>query len=257
MSTAALAAGTGTAHASSPVPLPAPLANHPFAWQWSGAQMKSFGPGANKPGNCTANTSELTVLASGYLQESTTGATGDCTDFESPHTYPSLDGYVYEARVYFNNLTQWNSFWMYGDNWPVDGETDSFEGGSGVSYMSYHYEGSSGPASYSTCNNTNGCDSSATPLQSGPLSPNVTPGWHTIDISYGGHGAGQGQVAVWYDGTLYGQVWGPNVLAGGTDPGQWITVGTGSCNSAANGNVCGSSGQTSGVTQVAWIRAFT
>lgn len=256
---AGLLAIPGTAHAGSPVPLPPALANHPFAKAWTGADLKAWGPGPNMPGNCASNNSETTVLANGDLQESTTGTSGDCTDVESPHTYPTLNGYVYEEQVYFNNLTQWNSFWMYGNSWPTDGEIDSFEGGPGTSFMSYHFAAppSSPPFSYSTCNSTNSCDGNAAPIQSGPSSPDITPGWHTVDISYGDHGAGQGQVSVWYDGVLYGSVFGANVLKGGTHPGYWITTGTGSCSSASNGNVCGSAGQTSGVTDVRYLRVFT
>lgn len=259
MSTAALAAGAGTAHAANPVPLPTALRNHPFATEKLGQEIFNWGPGANHPGNCNANTSELSYDGTNAVL-TTTGQAGDCTDIESPHTYPTADGYVYESRVYNSNFTQWNSYWMYGNNWPTDGEIDSYEGGSGTSFMSYHFAAppSSPPYSYSTCNSTNSCDGNAAPLQAGPSSPNITPGWHTVDISFGGHGAGQGAVSVWYDGTLYGTVYGPNVLNHGSqnDP-YWFTWGTGSCNSASNGNVCNGTFPDPGTVKVAWIRIFT
>lgn len=249
-----LTTGTGTAQAANPKPLPAALANHPFATQKNGSEIVTWGNG-NNPGNCQPNTAERSFDGTNAVL-TTTGASGDCTYFESPHAYPTSDGYVYETRVNFSNFTQWDSFWMVGNNWPSDGEIDSVEGPHGTSYMSYHY---GNPGSYSTCNNTNGCDGNATPLQDGPHGANISPGWHTIDISFGGHGAGQGQVAVWYDGTLYGQVWGPNVLNGGNqnDP-FWFTWGTGSCDSANNGNNCGSTPVPDpGTVKVAWIRIFT
>jgi hypothetical protein len=251
---AGLLAIPGAAQAANPKPLPTALANHPFATEKSGQEIFGYGPGANNPGNCQANTSELSFDGANAVL-TTSGQAGDCTDLESVHTYPTSNGYVYESRVYFSNWTQWDSFWMYGNNWPTDGEIDSVEGGSGTSFMSYHY---GNPGSYSTCNNSNGCDANATPLQDGPDSANVAPGWHTIDISFGQHGAGQGQVAVWYDGALYGQVWGTNVLNGGNqnDP-YWFTWGTGSCDSASNGNICNGTFPDPGTVKVAWIRIFT
>lgn len=256
----AFVAVPGTAHASNPVPYPSALSNHPYATGWTGAQLNtSFVKNAsNSPGNCTnPDTGEITVNGNN-VQLSTTGATGDCLYLQSPHTYPTVDGYVYEIYAYFSNWTQWDSFWMYGNNWPQDGEIDAVEGGPGVNYLSYHYEGPNGPTAYSTCNDTNGCDGNATPIQVGPNGSDISPGWHHIDISYGGHGAGQGEICAWYDGSEYGCVYGSNVLDGGSgnDP-YWIVLDTGSCASANNGNVCGSSGQTSGNIQVAYLRIFT
>jgi hypothetical protein len=250
----AVAAGmAGTAHAANPVPKPAALVNHPFVTSYTGTQIFNWGPGTDKPGNCTANTAELGITANtGYASLSTTGATGDCTDLELP-AQKTTNGYVYEIQAYFSNYTQWDAFWMFGQNWPTDGEIDSVEGGSGTSFMSYHY---GNPGSYSTCNNTNGCDANATPIQVGPSGPNITPGWHTIDISYGAHGAGQGAVAVWYDGTQYGEVYGANVLKQGTDPNYQLVLSTGSCN-AGSANVCGSAGQTSGHVYVNYLRVFS
>ena len=112
----------------------------------------------------------------------------------------------------------------------------------------------------SSCNDTNGCDSSATPLTTEPKNPEISPGWHTIDISFGTCGTGCGAIDVWYDGTLYGTVSGTNVLDGGSqDDPYWITYSTGSCHSANNGDVCNSSngGQTGGTVTIAWLRIFT
>jgi hypothetical protein len=244
-----------------PVPYPGALRNHPFAKAWSPTDLYNWGPGSNAPGNCSnPNTGEITNHDS-YVELSTTGATGDCVDLESPHEYPTTDGYVYEAEINVSNWTQWLSFWMYGSNWPVGGEIDAIEGGSGRNYVSYHYEGANGPTSVSNCNNTNGCDANAGPItqpgNSETLS-NISPGTHIIDISYGGCGSGCGAIGVWYDGTEVALVSGTYVLDGGStnDP-YWITFSTGSCNSASNGNVCGSQGQTSGDIQIEYLRAFS
>lgn len=256
-----LAAGTGTAHASNPVPYPAGLAGHPFAEAWTPTGLYQWGPGSNSPGNCSSSNEGEVVNHTSYVQLSTSGATGDCNDLQSPHEYPTADGYVYEAKIEVSNWTQWNAYWGYGSNWPTDGEIDAVEGGSGQNYVSYHYEGSSGPAAVSNCNSSNGCDANAGPITS-PSNTNtlvnIAPGVHVIDYTFGRCGSGCGSVSVWYDGTEVAFISGSNVLNhGNADDPFWIVFDTGSCNSASNGNVCGSSGQTSGWTKVYYLRAFT
>src|SRR5215469_3151297 len=87
-----LQTGATQAQAANPVPLPPPLANHPYATTKTGAQIAAWGPGGNAPGNCTnPNTSEISTNSSGDAVLTTSGATGDCVDLESPHTYPTSD----------------------------------------------------------------------------------------------------------------------------------------------------------------------
>jgi hypothetical protein len=250
----------GPAQAANPVPLPPALVNHPYATTQTGKQIAAWGPGANDPGNCTnPNTSEISTNSAGDAVLTTTGATNDCVDVQSPHTYPTADGYVYETYADFSNWTQWDSFWMYGSNWPTAGEIDATEGGDGINAISYHYEGTDGPATKSSCNDTNGCNANATPLTTEPNNPEISPGWHTIDISFGTCGTGCGAVAVWYDGVLYGTVSGSEVLDGGSqDDPYWITYSTSSCD-ADGVDVCNSSngGQTGGSVTIAWLRIFT
>jgi hypothetical protein len=258
--TLSVVALAGPAQAANPVPLPPALANHPYNNTKTGAQIAAWGPGANDPGNCTnPNKSEISVNSAGDAVLKTSGATGDCVNLQSPHTYPTTDGSVYETYADFSNWTQWDSFWMYGSNWPTAGEIDATEGGDGINAISYHYEGTDGAAQMSSCNDNNGCDSSATPLTTEPNNPEISPGWHTIDISFGGCGAGCGAIDVWYDGKLYGTVSGTDVLDGGSqDDPYWITYSTGSCD--ANGaDVCNSDngGQTGGTVTIAWLRMFT
>ncbi len=82
-----LAMATTQAGATNPVPLPAALANHPYASTKTGAQIAAWGPGSNAPGNCTnPNASEVSTNSSGDAVLTTSGATGDCVDLESPHT---------------------------------------------------------------------------------------------------------------------------------------------------------------------------
>ena len=102
-----LAMGTTKAQAANPKPLPPALANHPYATTQTGAQIAGWGPGSNAPGNCTnPDRSEISTNSSGDAVLTTSGATGDCVDLESPHTYPTADGYVYETYADFSNWTQ-------------------------------------------------------------------------------------------------------------------------------------------------------
>src|SRR5215472_10158305 len=87
-----LTVGTTQARASNPVPLPPALVNHPYATSFTGAQLKAWGPGGNSPGNCSSpNRSEISLNSSGYAVLTTSGATNDCVDLQSPHTYPTVD----------------------------------------------------------------------------------------------------------------------------------------------------------------------
>lgn len=252
----------GVAHASNPVPLPAALANHPFAQAWSPTDLYNWGPGSNAPGNCTTPNQGEIVNHVSYVQLSTSGATGDCNDLQSPHEYPTADGYVYEAKIEVSNWTQWAAFWQYGSNWPTAGEIDAVEGGSGRNFVSYHYQGANGPASVSNCNNTNGCSSAGPitkPVNSTALA-NIAPGVHIIDVAYGQCGTGCAKIVTYYDGVVVAQVDSSyvNTLNGDNqDNPYWIVFDTGSCNSAHNGNVCGSGGQTGGWVKVYYLRAFT
>jgi hypothetical protein len=241
---ASLVSFPGTAHASNPVPLPPPLRNHPFVTEKDATQLFAWGPGSNDPGNCVANTSEIQGNANN-ITLSTTGQPGDCTDVESPHTYPTTDGYVYESEIYFSNWEDWPAFWMYGNNWPSGGEIDAVEANFDNNYVSYHYGSQSNPQQVSTYNGT-----------IKPVSMNISPGWHTIDISYGGCGSGCGTVAVWYDGTLYATVSGNFVVNGPGDP-NWLVYSEGSCDQPNNGNVCapGAKG-VHGYIEVKWLRIF-
>jgi hypothetical protein len=244
-----LLTGQPPARAATITPLPAVLASgHPFATQKTATELRNWGPGANNPGNCRANRSEITGDASA-VRLSTTGATNDCTDIELPHTYPSVNGYVYEARMYISNFYQWMAYWAYGNNWPYQGEYDAVESDHGANYFSYHYAPCSGSASsseYSTNPWSYACKSTLR-----TYSVNLTVGWHTIDLAFGDH-----EASVYYDGNLFARVSGANVVNGPANP-VWLTFGTGSCNTTFNGNTCASGGQRSGYIAIQWLRMFT
>lgn len=261
--------GVNSAHAANPVPYPAALqSGHPWAGDTSPTGLFNWGPGSNAPGNCTNPNQGEIVNHTSYVQLSTSGATGDCNDLESPHQYPTnggattpTGGYVYETKIEVSNWGQWFSFWGYGSNWPVGGEIDTVEGGSGRNYVSYHYQGSGGPASVSNCNNTNGCNGNAGPITVPSNSftlTNISPGVHIVDVAYGNCGTGCGAVTVYYDGNEVAQVSGSFVMNGGNhDDPFWLVFSNGSCNSANNGNVCGSGGQQGGWVKVYYLRTFT
>jgi hypothetical protein len=239
--------GASPANAANPVPLPKALINHHFVEAFTPKQLIAWGPGSNKPGNCTSNNSEVFLNSAGYAEVSTSGQPGDCSDIESPTTFPTSDGYVYEEKLYISNFSQWNSYWMYGQNWPTDGEIDSFEGGPGTSYPTYHGAG----------NQTIGVGNwNTTPIQ--PQSANIRPGWNTVDIAFGGCGKGCGRIQIFYNGKPYVTMAGPLVLDGGraNDP-FWLTDGTGSCDSLTNGNVCNGHKPTGGIMQIAYLRVFS
>jgi hypothetical protein len=227
---AALPAGTS---ARPPVPVPSALSHSTFVTEKTAAQLYAWGPGSNDPGNCAPNPGELS-LSPGWVQLSTTGVTGDCTDIESPHMYPAKAGYVYESRVFISNLYQWGSYWMYGDRWPAGGEIDAYEANFDQNGVSYHFSGGD-----------------VTTFFNGALtefSDNLSrfPGWVTIDIAYGEH-----EISVYYDGNLFARVAGPYVQ----NSEQWISWGTGSCNDFGD-NLCAAGGQKAGFIRVAWLKVF-
>jgi hypothetical protein len=243
----AILGGTLPVSASPVSPLPAALASHPFATQKSPTELRAWGPGANDPGNCTANRSEVTGNAS-EVKLSTTGVTGDCTDIQLPHTYPTVNGYVYEARMYFSNFYQWAAFWMYGSDWPTAGETDAVEANFGVNYFSYHYAPCSSAASSSEMSTNPWSYTCKSTLKT--YSANIAAGWHTVDIAYGNH-----SVSVYYDGKLYSTASGASVVNGPGDP-SWVAFSTSSCNAEGN-NECATGGQMAGYVLIQWLRIFT
>ena len=226
---------TGRAHASTPVPYPSALRNHPYGQGWTGAQLRtafvstSFGPGGcndsiNDPAGMTVSGNSVIMRSNGH----------DCMYLASPHTYPTVDGYVYEESLSVTSWTPWSAFWGFGNNWPTDGEIDAVEAyPTGMNDVSWH-DSVSAPKGYSTCNSVNGCDGGNdpidTPTNAASLVQGLSPGTtHIVDFAFGGCGAGCGAVSVWYDGNEVAYIHGTNVLNGGSthDP-FWIVDDTGS-----------------------------
>ena len=244
-----VAGSTQAAHAANPVPLPSALSNHPFAKQFSASELASspWNEPTNSPGNCPANPSQVSLNSSGYAELTTTGKAGNCTSIESPHTYPTADGYVYEADIYFSSWENWPSFWMYGNAWPQDGEIDAVEANVDNNYVTWHY---------GTNNSTIGTASWDNQVVK-PTGANISPGWHTVDIAFGGN-----RIQVFYDGYSYVTV--PETLTDTTDDPMWIVFSDGSCDQQTSSNpggpnVCanGTTGiGVSGNIQIKWLRVF-
>jgi hypothetical protein len=183
--------------------------------------------------------------SSGYAELDTTGQTNDCTSVQTPQTVPTRPGYVYEADVYFSNFQDWPAFWMYGSNWPNQGEIDAVEANFAVNYVSWHYGTASDQLEISTNPWTYAGKTTAT-----PVSTNIAPGWHVVDIAFRSSG-----VSVYYDGSLYVSI-PESVTTPGDDP-MWLTVSDGSCASGGN-NVCATGALgTPGNVQVKYIREFS
>lgn len=236
----------GAANAANPVPAAKALVNHPFVKSFTAKELAAW-PQSNL-GNCVSNPKEVFLDPAGYAEVNTTGITADCADIVSPHAYPTVDGYVYEMRVWISNVTQWNSYWMTGNNWPTDGEIDSTEGLGGTNCATYHGAGNT---------TTGSCSFTNTPVPT--RSPNlVTPGWNTVDIAFGGCGSGCGRIEIFYNGRPYVNLASPLVLDGGrqNDP-FWISYDARSCDSVANTNTCGSvKTPDPGVNKIAYLRIF-
>lgn len=242
ITTTAITSGNAPAQAAARiVPYPAALVNHPYVKTFDPAELYGWRNPTNDPGNCAPNPSEVSDAGSAVVVH-TTGANGDCATIQSLHTYPVSDGYVYEAKVYFSAIpgtqqfADWNAFWMYGNDWPVDGETDAVETTFGTQFVSYHY--GTNNSEVSTCNVSNHCDASAGPIT--PRSANITPGWHIVDIAYGDH-----RIQIFYDGHVYTTIAGSFV-----DPKpSWITFSAGSSSSMDQVNIPGE-------VAVQWLRVF-
>jgi hypothetical protein len=144
--------------------------------------------------------------ANGNATLATTGKPGSCVALISPGKVSSG---VVEAEVYFpalpgkpGTIADWTSVWMTDEsNWPVAGELDAVEAepATGVNAVAYHYGSASSPQEVST-------DGFASQGTLPKLGPNLTPGWHTVDIAYT-----KGSFSVYYDGKLFSSGSDPSV----------------------------------------------
>jgi hypothetical protein len=249
------ALGCGVPLASQPVPLPAAavvqplpaaLHGHPLAATYSPRTLVSapWADPANHPGNCPTVNSHAVVNAAGYAQISTSGVRNDCRSIQSPRPLPTRPGYVYEALINFSSFHDWPAFWMYGPNWPQQGEIDAVEGGPGASFVTWHQGGGNpdftvGPDPW---------DDRTVPYAG--FAHDIKPGvWTTVDISFTTSG-----VDVYYNGSLYVHI-PERVTTSGGDP-MYVTISEGSCDSAGV-NVCNGGSSPHGTVQVRYLRVFS
>jgi hypothetical protein len=228
---------------SATAPLPAALAGQSLVTQFDPSTLVSstWNP-TNQPGNCPTANNGAKINSSGWAEIDTTGATNDCRSIQSPQaSLSTAPGTTYEALINFSSFHDWPAFWMYGPNWPNQGEIDAVEGGPGTSYVTWHQAG----------NHTVGPDAwDNTVVPYAGISHDIQPGvWTTVDISFTTTG-----VDVYYNGTLYVHI-PETVTTSGNDP-MFLTISEGSC-SAEGANVCNGGTSPAGSVQTQWVREFS
>jgi hypothetical protein len=136
--------------------------------------------------------------SSGDATLTTTGKPGSCVAIISPH---ACSPGVIEADIDFpalpgkpNTIADWTSFWLTNQvACPVDGELDAVEAApvNEKNAVSWHSGPNTSPVFVAS---TDGFHPAKLPVQG----PNLTPGWHAVDIVYA-----KGSFAVYYDGHQY------------------------------------------------------
>lgn len=235
------------AHASTILPVPTSLDyGRTLAINDTGAQLIHAFTGNNSPGNCSGSRPG-SITQSGNSAVLTSNG-NDCEFLESPHMYPTVHGYVYEESVTVSQWTTWQSFWAFGNNWPVDGEIDNIEASpTGQNNISWH-DSTSAPTGFSTCNNQDGCDGNADPItqpsNAESIAHGLAPGTHIIDFAFGGTGV----ISVWYDGQQAAWLQTSQAIGGANDNPFWIVDSNGTPENGQN---------TGGAFQVNYFRAWS
>jgi hypothetical protein len=211
-----------TGHALLEQHLPADL----YSWRLTpGGIPVTNGSGVTEDPNSPRNVSVTTDGGLSVLKLAVTSA-GDCGVIQSPGQYTTATGVV-EALVKFSGFTNasghffagWASLWMYGPDWPAQGEIDAVESQYGNSFVSYHY--GSGSSSEAT---TDPWTYPAKTVQlspenstAAPVAPNIVPdAWTHVTLAFG-----KGKCDVYYNGTLYCTISGSYV----TNQPMFVTAG--------------------------------
>jgi hypothetical protein len=160
-------------------------------------QTSSFCPGSS----WAVPDGTVSTDPAGDATLTTTGKPGSCAAVISPGAYASG---VVEADIDFpalpgrpGTIADWTAFWLTDQaTWPVDGEIDAVETEplTGVNAVSYHWGTASKPLDMST----DGLAQDGTIPFAGP---NLTPGWHVVDVAFT-----KGFFAVYYDGKEFAGV---------------------------------------------------
>ena len=197
---AAVLIGVHVATGSAPVPLAG--ADHAGSLELnaSGSQLASWNQTSTFCQDNSWPLADGTVStdSAGDATLSTTGKPGSCVGLVSPGAYSSG---VFEADIDLpalpgkpGTIANWTALWLTNQNaWPVDGEIDAVESEpvTGVNAVGYHWGTSQSPQAVST-------DGFAPDGNLPKDGPNLTPGWHTVDVVYT-----KGFFAVYYDGKEY------------------------------------------------------
>ena len=140
----------------------------------------------------------VAVDSGGLVAMSTTGKPGSCVALISPGKFSSG---VIEADIDFpalpgkpDTIANWTSVWLTNQaTWPTDGEIDAVEAepATGKNAVAYHWGTEGSPQSVST---DGFAQDGNLPVQG----PNLTPGWHVVDIV-----STKGQFEVYYDGKKF------------------------------------------------------
>jgi hypothetical protein len=166
----------------------------------AGSQLVSWNQTSSYCAQDGISTGDGTVAtdSTGNATLTTTGKSGSCVGIISPGKYSSG---VIEAYIDFpalpgkaSTIANWTSFWLTNQaTWPVDGELDAVEAAplTGTNTVSWH----SGANSSSVFVASTDAFHQAKLTASGP---DLTPGWHTVDVVYT-----KGYFAVYYDGVKY------------------------------------------------------
>ncbi len=133
----------------------------------------------------------------GEVTLTTSGQAGSCVGLISPGLYSSA---VIEADIDFpalpsdgGEIANWCGFWLTnGAQWPQAGELDAVEVEpvNAANAVTWHSGTTSAEFSAST--------SGFSPVQLPVTGPNLSPGWHQVDIVYT-----KGYFAVYYDGEQF------------------------------------------------------
>jgi hypothetical protein len=194
------ASPSAAATAVSPPPLAGAGYAGPVALNVTGSQLTSWNQTSSFCSEESWEVADGTVStdSSGDAVLATTGKSGSCVGLISPGAYSSA---VIEAYIYFpplpgrpDTIADWTSFWLIGQSArPAEGGLDAVEAepATGVNATTWHWGTAGSPLSMST----DGFSRDGTLPKDGP---NLTPGWHVVDVVYT-----KGFFAVYYDGRAF------------------------------------------------------
>jgi hypothetical protein len=219
---AALAGGlllAPSAQAATPTPAIQGFSKYHEVTSWTSAQMASSAWTTDFPASGCGNTQNQVKNINGAVVLSENGHPYNCTYTQTPFTVPTTPGHVYQFQTNMSKKNAWGVLWMYGSQWPQDGEIDLEEWDRDESCLTWHFQDPAinAPGALSTCYKYNNYPLIATHtanLQAGK--------WNTVDIVFN-----TTQYSVYYNGELYGTV--PYPKGYPKYPNMYINIGNQDC----------------------------